>query len=169
MRRKLSLLMLLVFINQTIPISLFCQTLLTAQVLNVSGSYIEINRGSDNGLAVGAEGVVYFTERVWGQPEPVIVARVKVISVMPNTARLEIVESSAELKDDYLVDLSIAPVTTVPVSVKKKGGSKWWIWILVAAAGGGVAAAVGGGGGGEKGGGSTPPTTGTITYDIPAN
>ena len=81
----------------------------------------------------------------------------KIVSVKPGTARLEIIDSTAEITKGYRVDLSIA----------KKGGSKWWIWLLVAAAGGGVAAAVFSGGGG--GGGTPPPTTGTITYDIPAN
>lgn len=156
MRRSASLLMILLFINQIVPLNLFCQTLLTAQVLNVSDSYLEINRGTNNGLQVGSEGVVYFTERVWGRTEQVIVAKVKVISVTPNTAKLEVVNSTAEITDGYLVDLSF---------IEKKGGSKWWIWLLIAAAGGGIAAAVGGGGGSS----APPPTTGTITYDIPAN
>ena len=156
MRRSASLLMILLFFNQVIPLNLFCQTLLTAQVLNVSESYIEINRGTDHGLKVGYEGVIYFTERVWGRTEQVIVAKVKVISVMVNTAKLEVVNSTAAIMDGYLVDLSF---------IEKKGGSKWWIWLLVAAAGSGIAVAVRGGGGSS----APPPTTGTITYDIPAD
>lgn len=167
MRRIISQLMLLLFINQVASMNLWAQSIITAQVTNVSGSQIVIDQGSSSGLKVGTEGVVYYIHSMVDLTVRVSVALVKVISVAPNTARLQIIDSTVDIEEGYLVELSIMP-ETIPITPQaKKGGSKWWIWLLVAAAGGGVAAAVGGGGGG--GGGTPTPTTGTISIDIPAN
>lgn len=157
MIRRLSLLMILLFLHQVLLVRLWAQTIITAQVTDVSGSQIEIDRGLNSGLIVGTRGVVYYMQPIDEYTTRVKVALVKIVSVKPGKARLEIIDSTADIAEGYRVDLSIA----------KKGGSKWWIWLIVAAAGGGVAAAVSSGGGGGEG--TPPPTTGTITYDIPAN
>jgi len=157
--------MLLVFLNQVVVINLWAQTIITARVSNVSGSQIVINQGSNSGLEVDAEGVVYYMQPVADRSVRVAVALVRVTSVTSTTARLVIEDSTAEVMSGYLVDLSVTPL---PQPEAKKKGSKWWIWLIVAAAGGGIAAAAGGGGGG--GGGATPPpTTGTISIDLPAH
>ncbi len=155
MRRSLSLLMILLFLYQILSERLWAQTIIAAQVTDVLRSQIEIDRGLNSGLKIGSEGVVYYMQPVGNRSVRVAVALVRVLSVTSTTARLVIEDSTADVMEGYIVELSV-----------KKGGSKWWIWLLIAAAGGGIAAAVGGGGGG---GGGTPPTTGTITYDIPAD
>ncbi len=171
MKKSICLLLIILLLFQTQSAMLWAQTILTAQVTKIIDSEITIDQGSGKGLKAGAEGVAYYMQPVAGRPVRVAVALVRVISVTPSTARLAIVESTAEVQDGYLVDLSVELRPGVPVTgPQAKKGSKWWIWLIVAAAGGGIAAAAAGGGGGGGGGTITPPSTkGTISIDLPAN
>jgi hypothetical protein len=164
MRRNISLLMLLLFFHQVAALNLWAQTVITARISDVSGSRIQINQGGDSGLKVGDKGVVYYMQTVGDRTVRVTVALARVASITSTTAVLQVADSTAEIMEGYLVDLSV-----VPLPLPKKGGSKWWVWLLVAAAGGGIAAAAGGGGGGDGNGGPIPPKNGTISIDLPAN
>jgi len=168
MRRNISLLLILLFLNLIFGNELHAQQIVTAQVTAVTGSRITIDQGSLQGLKPGSEGVIYYMQSVAERTVRLEVAMARVVSANNDSAQLVVFDSSAPVEQGYLVEFRVTIGAPGPIQAKteKKGGSKWWIWLIVAAAGGGLAAALGGGGGGS---GTPPPTTATISIDLPAN
>jgi formylglycine-generating enzyme required for sulfatase activity len=91
-------------------------------VTAVEGEYIRIDKGSEAGLKVGDQGMIYYIVLVGKErrPQPIYVANVTITSADQTSAEARVDKAQGEIMVGYLVETTLAEAPPAPIIIPEQ-------------------------------------------------